>query len=462
MLIGERQKKTGVEVVQIVRKDGIAGLWEFLKDQFADLKETVMDAIMSIIETQVIQAGIKWILGLLSPVGAFVKAVMAIIEVVKFFIQRAAQIAELVKAFIDSITAIASGKVGAVAKSIENALGKAIPVLIGLLAAVLGISGLADKVLGVIRKIRKRITDGIVKFWNFVKAKGAKLLSKVGVGKKDKKEKKADDKRTTAQKEKDLNSGIKEGTKLLKDESLDKKEIQKRLDVLENTYNLEELKIVTDKTEKDIETVHIHGKVNPEKDGEKLKRKKKKDGDGKLKLYTVQPLFTLYANNPAEFRKQIKRQEEGINTMKVGKWITNREDFVKNGRKAGDLDKLREEIRKDIAKAYREKNRAELRNLDTEVVIKKSEEYAKTILTRNHAILHNPDQVAGGDAFLGDLYKKGEITDETSLKASSLIGHLGTNSSIGSQWSKERAKNLYDDVIKQTKDMKAEEKTILL
>ena len=178
--------ETGFEMVQIVRKEGVAGLWEHLKDQFADLKATVMDTIMEIIQTQVIQAGIKWIIGLLTPVGAFVKAAMAIIDVVKFFIQRAAQIMELIKAFTDSVAAIASGKVGAVAKSIENALGKAVPVLIGFLASLLGIGGLADKILGVIRKIRLRIENAIVKFWNFVKGKAKGLLGKVvGKSKKD-------------------------------------------------------------------------------------------------------------------------------------------------------------------------------------------------------------------------------------------------------------------------------------
>ncbi|RZJ67148.1 MAG: hypothetical protein EOO47_25105, partial [Flavobacterium sp.] len=191
MKVLETASEKGLEIVQVVRKDGAAGLWEHLKDQFADLKATVMDTIMEIIQTQVIQAGIKWIMGLLTPVGAFIKAAMAIIDVVKFFIQRAAQIMELVKAFTDSIKAIASGNVGAVAKSIENALGRAVPVLIGFLASLLVIGGLADKVLGVIRKIRQRIENAIIKFWNFVKGKAGKLLSKIGFGgKKDKKEKK--------------------------------------------------------------------------------------------------------------------------------------------------------------------------------------------------------------------------------------------------------------------------------
>ncbi|PVV49405.1 hypothetical protein DD829_22765 [Chryseobacterium sp. HMWF035] len=195
MKVLETASEKGLEIIPIVRKDGAAGLWEYLKDQFADLKATVMDAMMDIIQTQVIQAGIKWVMGLMTPVGAFIKAAMAIIDMVKFFIQRAAQIMELVKAFTDSIKAIASGNVSAVAKSIENALGRAVPVLIGFLASLLGIGGLADKILGVIRKIRQRIENAIVKFWNFIKGKAKGLLGKMGVGKfnankKDKKEKK--------------------------------------------------------------------------------------------------------------------------------------------------------------------------------------------------------------------------------------------------------------------------------
>jgi hypothetical protein len=190
MKVLETSVETGFEIVQVIRKDGVAGLWEYLKDQFADLKETVMDTIMEIIQTEVIKAGIKWIMGLLTPVGAFIKAAMAIIDVVKFFIQKAAQIMELVRAFTESIKAIASGNVGAVAKSIENALGRAIPVLIGFLASLLGISGLAEKVKGVIEKIRGRIEKAITKFWVFVKGKAKGLLGKVGIGKKDKADKK--------------------------------------------------------------------------------------------------------------------------------------------------------------------------------------------------------------------------------------------------------------------------------
>ncbi|NML57704.1 hypothetical protein [Chryseobacterium cheonjiense] len=68
-------------------------------------------------------------------------------------------------------------------------MGKAVPILIGFLNSLLGIGGLADKVLGVIRKIRQSIENAIVKLWNFVKGKAGKLLSKILVA--DKKDKKA-------------------------------------------------------------------------------------------------------------------------------------------------------------------------------------------------------------------------------------------------------------------------------
>ncbi|WP_300686883.1 hypothetical protein [Chryseobacterium sp.] len=157
-----------------------------------------------------------------------------------------------------------------VAKSIENALGRAIPVVIGFLASLLGIDGLADKVLGVIRKIRQRIKNAIVKFWNFVKGKAKGLLGKIGIGgKKDKKEKKGEDLRSTEEKKRDLDEGVKEGTQLLNDHNLTAKERENRLKTIKQTYELKELKNVTDKVEKDKAIVHIHGEVNPILDGNK-------------------------------------------------------------------------------------------------------------------------------------------------------------------------------------------------
>lgn len=169
----------GFEIFQIIRKEGIAGLWNYIKEQFNDLKETVLGAIKEMVITKVIEAGIKWVLGLMSPAGAFVKAAMMIIDIVKFFVERGSQIIELVSAFIEGVKAVASGSVAKVATAIENALAKALPVVIGFLAALLGIGGLAAKVQKLIKKIRKRIDTVIdkviLKAKKWFKKAGAKI-----------------------------------------------------------------------------------------------------------------------------------------------------------------------------------------------------------------------------------------------------------------------------------------------
>lgn len=174
--------ETGFEIFQVIRTGGIDGLWEYLKEQFNDLKETVIDAIKEMVITTVIEAGIKWVLGLLNPASAFVKACMMIIDVVRFFIERGSQIIELVRAFIEGVNAVASGNVTAVANAIENALARALPVIIGFLASLLGISGLARKVTKLIGKIRKRVDKAVEKLIKKAKAAGRKLLARMGIG----------------------------------------------------------------------------------------------------------------------------------------------------------------------------------------------------------------------------------------------------------------------------------------
>ena len=170
--------EVGFEVFKIVKEKGVAGLWEYIKEQFSNLKEMVIEQIKSMIITQVITAGVKWIIGLLNPVGAFIKAAMAIYEIVKFFIERAAQIYEFVNSVVDSIADIVKGNLGGAAQKVEQALANSIPLIIGFLASLLGISGLAKKVQGVIKKVRKKIDRAIDKILLKAKKFAGKLLGK--------------------------------------------------------------------------------------------------------------------------------------------------------------------------------------------------------------------------------------------------------------------------------------------
>lgn len=153
--------ETGAEIFKKLITEGPGALWEWIKEKVGDLKSMVIDQIKSFIIEKVIVAGITWIIGLLNPASAFVKACKAIYDIIMFFVERGAQILALVNAVIDSVTAIALGQIGGAAKWVETALAKAIPVVIGFLAGLLGLGGISDKIKSVVEKIRKPINAAI-------------------------------------------------------------------------------------------------------------------------------------------------------------------------------------------------------------------------------------------------------------------------------------------------------------
>ncbi|MGY6521116.1 MAG: DNA/RNA non-specific endonuclease [Mongoliitalea sp.] len=174
--------ETGFEILMILKNEGLTGLWEYIKGQFNDLKETVIEGIKTMVRDTIISAGLRWLMGVLSPASAFIKAAMTIIDVVTFFVQKASQIMTLVGAFIQSVRAVASGSISAVANAIENALANAVPVVIGFMANLLGIGSLASKVIGIITQIQARVAQGITFLWVKIKELGKSFLKKIGLG----------------------------------------------------------------------------------------------------------------------------------------------------------------------------------------------------------------------------------------------------------------------------------------
>ncbi len=148
-------------VFKIFMTQGVAGLWEFIKEKVSDLKSMVLDAIFDFIKEKIITAGITWIIGLLNPVSAFFKACKAIYDIVMFFINHASQIMELVNAIINSVSAIVKGNISAAANWVENALAKIIPLAIGFLASLLGLGDPSKTVKETIEKAQAPVNKAI-------------------------------------------------------------------------------------------------------------------------------------------------------------------------------------------------------------------------------------------------------------------------------------------------------------
>jgi hypothetical protein len=174
----------GFEIFTIVKEKGIGGLWEFVKDKLSSLKDTVIEGIKEMVITQVIKAGITWLIGILGgPAGAFIKAAKAIYDIVMWFINNAAQLASLIQAIVGAVSAIAGGSLGAAAKYIEDTLARFIPMVIGFLASLLGLGNLGQKIRGIIQKVQEPINKAID--WVLAKARAAakKLVKMLGIGK---------------------------------------------------------------------------------------------------------------------------------------------------------------------------------------------------------------------------------------------------------------------------------------
>ncbi|MFG3340760.1 hypothetical protein [Glycomyces sp. NPDC048151] len=165
-----------VEVVQILVTEGVPGLWRWIVEKLGDLKEMVLGQIKEFVVSKIIQAGIVWIISMLNPAAAFIKACQAIYNIVMFFVNQAAQIKEFVDAVLDGIDSIASGGGGAVSALIEGALAKALPMVIGFMASLLGLGGISEKIRGILQKIQEPVGKVIDKVIGTIVKIGKGLL----------------------------------------------------------------------------------------------------------------------------------------------------------------------------------------------------------------------------------------------------------------------------------------------
>jgi len=145
----------------VLIREGPGGLWEWIKEQLANLKDMVLAEIEDFVVTRIIKAGITWVISLLNPASAFIRACKLIYDIVMFFVERGRQVVDLVNAVIDSISAIARGSLGGAASMIENALAKALPVVMGFLASLLNLGGISDMIREIIEKFRAPVTQAV-------------------------------------------------------------------------------------------------------------------------------------------------------------------------------------------------------------------------------------------------------------------------------------------------------------
>lgn len=387
-------EKTARILVTLV-KDGPAAAWEEIKAELSELKDQLIAEITKMISVEVVKAAVMKLVSMLNPAGAFVQAILAIYNTITFFIEKINQIAAVVGAFIDSIAAIASGQVAAAAQKVEQTMANTLTVIIAFLAKFAGLGGIPNKVVGIIKKIRKPIDKGMDKIVGWLGG----MLKKMG-GK--------DDKRSLEEKNRDLQLAKKDAESLMKNPEETTGGVISKLAPIKSKYKLTSINLINENGNK----FKVHLAINPEADTEPKEFRITK---AKIEPQIVVKFNRNPKHDPAEFVTQLKDQEQGINNMLVFIWHQNRSAFL--ARKAA-TGSGRDPSSADAQKRFRATERARLIGIKIAAGIplsqaeKDVDAYMKTV-----AALHDPDQIAGGAA-----------------SGLTRLGDRGINSSIGGQW----------------------------
>ncbi len=170
--------ETAWDILSTFMRDGVGGLWEMLKDYLSDLKDSVIEQVKSWLMIEVVKAAVMKIVSMFNPVTGLINVIKMIYNVITFLIEKARQIMQLFSAITSSVYELAMGNVKQAADKIEQTLASLIPIAIGFLASLLGITGLADKIKEIIKKLQIRVDKAVDAVIGKVAGMVTKLLGK--------------------------------------------------------------------------------------------------------------------------------------------------------------------------------------------------------------------------------------------------------------------------------------------
>lgn len=167
--------ETGFDIVVTLVREGPAAAWQKILESINNLREMVMEQIMSFVQNSVVQAAITRLVTSLNPAGAFIQAIIATYNTIMFFVERLQQIGRVVAAFIDSIAAIASGVISAAANRVEQTMAGMLTLVISFLARIAGLGRVSDAVINIINRVRQPIDRALDRVVDWVVTQARRL-----------------------------------------------------------------------------------------------------------------------------------------------------------------------------------------------------------------------------------------------------------------------------------------------
>ncbi|MDB2438590.1 hypothetical protein N9W89_07715 [Hellea sp.] len=142
---------------------GWGGLFDKIKEDLTGLAQEVIGGITTFLTERLIKAGVVWLASLINPAGALLKIIMMIWDFILWMKDNFMRIVQVVHTVVDGMVQIANGNIEPAAKAIEKVLAGLLPPTIDLIARLIGLGNVAERVKDIIGGIRQKIEDAIVK-----------------------------------------------------------------------------------------------------------------------------------------------------------------------------------------------------------------------------------------------------------------------------------------------------------
>ncbi|WP_205525873.1 eCIS core domain-containing protein [Pyxidicoccus trucidator] len=170
-----RAMETAFDIVRTLVTQGPAAAWEQIQQSLSNLREMVMEQVMTFVRDRVVQAAITRLVTSLNPAGAFIQAIIATYNTVMFFVERMRQIAQVAASVIDSLAAIASGAIGPAANRVEQTMAGLLTLVISFLARIAGLGRVSDAVTNVVNRVRQPIDRALDRVVDWIVAQARRL-----------------------------------------------------------------------------------------------------------------------------------------------------------------------------------------------------------------------------------------------------------------------------------------------
>ncbi len=170
-----RAMEMGFDIVMTLVTQGPAAAWQRIVESLTNLREMVIEQVMTFVRERIVVAAITRLLSMLNPAGAFIQAIIAIYNTVMFFVERLRQIAQVAAAMIDSIAAIAAGQIAAAANRVEQTMAGLLTLVISFLARLAGLGRVSDAVTRVIDRVRQPIDRALDRVVDWLVAQARRL-----------------------------------------------------------------------------------------------------------------------------------------------------------------------------------------------------------------------------------------------------------------------------------------------